>query len=77
MAASQGFVLERANLHRTFLLKSLLASLVVVIGMAGSAIAVPYASGIRNTAGSTWEFVLNQPASGVTVMRDGGSPLLL
>jgi hypothetical protein len=64
-------------MHRTFLLKSLLESLVVVIGIAGNAIAVPYASGIRNTSGSTWEFVLNQPASGVTVMRDGGSPLNL
>jgi len=64
-------------MHRTFLLKTLLASLMVVIGIAGSAIAVPYASGIRNTTGTTWEFVLNQPASGVTVMRDGGSPLSL
>jgi hypothetical protein len=64
-------------MHRTFLLKSLLASLVVVVGVTGNALAVPYASGIRNTAGSTWEFVLNQPASGVTVMRDGGSPLSL
>src|SRR5262249_41262143 len=75
--ASQGFVLERANMHRSLLLKSLCASLVVSAGMVNLAVAVPYASGIRNTSGSTWEFVLNQAASGVTVMRDGGSALNL
>src|SRR5215471_9012071 len=64
-------------MHRTFLLKSLLASLIVAVGIAGNAIAVPYASGIRSTSGSTWEFVLNQASTGVTVTRDGGSPLNL
>jgi hypothetical protein len=37
--------------------------------------AVPYASGVRNTGGSTWEFVLNESADNVTVTRDGGNAL--
>ena len=41
------------------------------------ALAVPYASGIRNTTGNTWEFVLNQGASGVSVVRNGGNALNL
>lgn len=41
------------------------------------AFAVSYASAVRNTTGSTWEFVLNQPAEEVTITRDGGSPITL
>ena len=43
--------------------------------VASSAYAVPYASGIRNTTGSIYEFVLNQDADNVTVKRDGGNAI--
>ena len=39
--------------------------------------AVPYASGVRNTSGANWEFVLNEPADNVTVRRNGANPLNL
>jgi hypothetical protein len=44
---------------------------------APSASAVPYASGIRNTAGADWEFVLNETADNVTILRNGANPLNL
>ncbi len=37
--------------------------------------ATPYASAVRNSAGSTWEFVLNDTADTVTVKRDGANPV--
>jgi hypothetical protein len=39
--------------------------------------AVPYASGVRNTGTTNWEFVLNEAADSVTITRDGGNPLNL
>jgi len=39
------------------------------------ALAVPYASGVHVTTGSTWEFVLNESAQSVTVLRDGANPV--
>lgn len=39
--------------------------------------AVPYASGVRNTGSNTWEFVLNESADNVKVVRDGGSALTI
>ena len=39
--------------------------------------AVPYASLLRNTAGTSWEFVLNEAADNVTVLRNGANPLNL
>jgi hypothetical protein len=39
--------------------------------------AVPYASGVRNTAGAAWEFVLNEAADNVTVLRNGGNAVNL
>ena len=45
--------------------------------LANIASAVPYASGVRNTSGTTWEFILNEAADNVTVTRDGGNPLNL
>ncbi len=42
-------------------------------GLASVASAVPYASSVRNTAGNTWEFVLNETADVVTITRDGGN----
>jgi hypothetical protein len=53
-------------------------SLVAIIAsqtISNSALAVPYASGVRNTGGAIWEFVLNEPADGVQVKRDGGNVL--
>jgi len=42
--------------------------------LCSAAVAVPYASSVRNTTGATWEFVLNEPADNVTVLRNGGNP---
>ncbi len=44
------------------------------IGVSTISFAVPYASSVRNTMDSTWEFVLNEAADSVTVLRDGGNP---
>lgn len=45
--------------------------------LASTVFAVPYASGIRNTGGTNWEFVLNEAADAVTVLRDGGNAVNL
>lgn len=37
--------------------------------------AVPYASGVRNTTGTTWEFITNEAADNVTILRNGANPL--
>ncbi|MEQ8847719.1 hypothetical protein [Botrimarina sp.] len=37
--------------------------------------AAPFASGVRNTSGSTYEFVLNEAADSVVITRDGGNAL--
>ena len=47
------------------------------LGVATTALAVPYASQVRNTGGNAWEFVLNDNADAVTVLRDGGNPVSL
>lgn len=39
--------------------------------------AVPYASGVRNTGGTMYEFVLNESADNVTITRNGGNALNL
>src|SRR5438270_12176312 len=39
--------------------------------------ATPYASSVRNTSGNTWEFVLNEAADNVTVLRNGANPVNL
>jgi len=39
--------------------------------------ATPYASEVRNTTGSTWEFVLNETADNVSVLRNGGNAVNL
>ncbi|HEY3391637.1 MAG TPA: hypothetical protein VGK58_02945, partial [Lacipirellulaceae bacterium] len=57
--------------NRFFLFLSLL---VLMAGLSRLAFAVPYASGVRNTVDTTWEFVLNEPADSVTVLRDGANP---
>jgi hypothetical protein len=48
-----------------------------VFATATRAPAVPYASGVRNTGGNTWEFVLNESADNLTVLRNGGNALNL
>lgn len=52
-------------------------TLFVASRSASVSLAVPYASGVRNTGGSNWEFVLNEAADAVTVLRDGGSAVNL
>jgi hypothetical protein len=44
-----------------------------VCGLTSVTLAVPYASSVRNTSGNTWEFVLNESAENVTVLRNGGN----
>lgn len=39
--------------------------------------AVPFASGVRNVSGTTWEFVTNESADNVTVLRNGANPVNL
>lgn len=39
--------------------------------------AAPYASGVRKTSGSTYEFILNEAADSVVITRDGGNTLSL
>src|SRR3982750_3749963 len=39
--------------------------------------ATPYASGVRNTTGNTWEFVLNEASDNVTVLRNGANAVNL
>ena len=46
----------------------------LVCSIAVTASAVPYASSVRNM-GTTWEFVLNEAADSVTVLRDGGNAI--
>ncbi len=47
------------------------------IGFYSAASGTPYAANVRNTSGSTWEFVINEAADNVTVLRDGGNALNL
>ena len=49
----------------------------LTVTVVGSASAVPYASFVRNTGGASWEFVVNENADVVTVLRDGGNPVVL
>ncbi|MGD9632916.1 MAG: PEP-CTERM sorting domain-containing protein [Pirellulales bacterium] len=50
-------------------------TLVLVAGVASSAWAVPYASGIYTVTGNTKEFVLNESADSITVLRNGANPV--
>ena len=45
--------------------------------LASSAYATPYAANVRNTSGASWEFVLNEAADNVTVLRNGANPVNL
>ena len=48
----------------------------VTLSTAGTAMAVPYASAVVQT-GNTVDFILNETADTVTVLRDGGNALVL
>ena len=52
-------------------------ALALTVGVATTALAVPYASQVRDTGSNVWEFVLNEAADEVTVLRDGANPLAL
>jgi hypothetical protein len=56
---------------------SSLITVVLGLGFCSTGMAVPYASGVRNTGGDNWEFVLNEAADAVTVLRDGGNAVNL
>lgn len=56
---------------------TLLIILGISIGVVSKSHATPYAANVRNTTGSTWEFVLNEAADNVTVMRNGGNAVNL
>lgn len=55
----------------------IVCSLCLLILLGQSAKAVPYASQVRNTTGTDWEFVLNEDADSITILRDGGSPVAI
>ncbi len=60
--------------------RSQFCSLLAVFGLAAiptTLFATPYAANVRNTTGDTWEFVLNEAADDVTVLRDGANPVSL
>src|SRR3972149_18921 len=64
--------MRRMNSWHAFVL-----AMVTVMGLSASAGAVPYASGIRDVGGGMREFVLNESADSVTVLRDGANPVNL
>jgi hypothetical protein len=55
----------------------LVVAVVAVSGLTAPAWAVPYASGVRDLGGNMREFVLNEAADSVTVLRDGANPVNL
>ncbi len=63
------------NLPTRPTLSGLVLALAVTALSSYVARAVPYASGVSNTTGTTWTFVLNEPATAVTVLRNGANPV--
>ncbi|TWT37099.1 hypothetical protein KOR34_20460 [Posidoniimonas corsicana] len=56
----------------------LTANAALVLLLSSTAVlAVPYASQVRNTSGNSWEFVLNESADSITILRDGANPVSL
>ena len=45
----------------------------LIVSMAASVRATPYAANVFNTTGSTWQFTLNQSADDVKVVRNGSN----
>ena len=64
-------------MRRMNCLNACLIAIATVVGWSASAWAVPYASGVRNTGGNSWEFVLNQDTASVNILRNGGNALNL
>lgn len=56
---------------------ALVAISALVLELTPVAHAVPYASGVRNTSGTEYEFVLNEPADSITILRDGANPVTI
>ncbi len=52
-----------------------IAAVAMLAAIATSGFATPYASAVRNLGGNMWEFVLNEPAASINVLRDGGNPV--
>jgi len=50
-------------------------TMAVALGLSSLVHAVPYASGVFTVSGNTKEFVLNETADLVTVLRDGANPV--
>lgn len=48
-----------------------------LVGFSPLAQAVPYASQVRNTGGTNFEFVLNEAADSITINRTGGTPIVI
>ncbi|TWT77751.1 hypothetical protein Pla123a_15470 [Posidoniimonas polymericola] len=56
---------------------SVAGAILLLLGASTPALAVPYASQVINTSGNTWEFVLNEAADSITVLRDSGNAVTL
>lgn len=52
-------------------------ALAAVVATSGQALAVPYASQVRESAVDTFEFVLNESADKITILRDGANPFVI
>src|ERR671910_285908 len=48
-----------------------------LVGFSPLAQAVPYASQVRNTGGTNFEFVLNEGADSITINRTGDTPIVI
>jgi hypothetical protein len=59
-------------------MKSLLGCVAAVatLSTAGTALAVPYASAVTPDGGTGFDFILNEPADTVTVLRDGANAVV-
>jgi hypothetical protein len=64
-------------MQRTVCLHIFVLAVITIAGLSANAWATPYASAVRNTSGTTWEFVLNESADTVTINRDGGNAIVL
>ena len=67
---------ERTNATNEEISDSFVRS-AAMLGLSTTAFAVPYASSVQNTGGNTWDFILNQGANQVTIMRDGGNAVVI
>lgn len=54
-----------------------IAAAAVFVTIESTGFATPYASAVRNIGGNMWEFVLNEPATSISISRDGGNTLTI